>query len=84
MDFEIVRLRSKPTDVREMAIASTHDCRNWKRDDRRRKRDDDEEAEMRRSKRKFMKRIAPMLNLLMPELIKGSSEHEIMKESGEN
>jgi hypothetical protein len=63
---------------------STHDCRNWKRDDRRRKKDDDEEAEMRRSRRKFTKRIGPISNLLMPDLIKGSSKHEIMKQSGEN
>jgi hypothetical protein len=40
---------------------------------------DDEEGEMRRSRRKFTKRIAAISNLLMPELIKESSKHEIMK-----
>jgi hypothetical protein len=45
---------------------------------------DDEEAEMRRLRKKLTKRIAPISNLLTSEMIKGSSEHEIMKQSGEN
>jgi hypothetical protein len=48
------------------------------------KKDDNEEAEMRRLRRKLTKRIAPISNLLTPEMIEGSSEHEIMKQSGEN
>jgi hypothetical protein len=63
---------------------STHDCRNWKRDGRRRKKDDNEEADMRRSRRKLTKKIAPISDLLTPEMIEGSSEHEIMKQSGAN
>jgi hypothetical protein len=39
---------------------------------------------MRRLKRKFTKRIAAISNLLTPEMIGEFSEHEIMKESGEN
>jgi hypothetical protein len=45
---------------------------------------DDEEAEKRRSRRKFTKRIAPILNLLTPEVIEESSAHEIMNKPGEN
>jgi hypothetical protein len=45
---------------------------------------DNEEAEMRRLRRKLTKRIAPISNLLTPEMIEGSPEHEIMKQSGAN
>jgi hypothetical protein len=69
---------------KEIKRHHTHDCRNWKRDGRRRKKDDNEEAEMRRLTRKLTKRIAPISNLLTPEMIEGSPEHEIMKQSGEN
>jgi hypothetical protein len=63
---------------------SIHDCRNWKRDGRRRKKDDNEEGETRRLRRKLTKKIAPISNLLTPEMIEGSPECEIMKQSGEN
>jgi hypothetical protein len=62
----------------------THDCINWKKDDRMRKKDDSEEVEMRRFRRKLTKRIAPISNMLTLEIIEGSPEHEIMKQSGAN
>jgi hypothetical protein len=57
-----------------------------KREERwqKKKRSDDKKAEMRRLRRKFTKRITSILNLLTPEMIERPSEHEIMKQSGEN
>jgi hypothetical protein len=48
------------------------------------KKDDNGEAEMRRLRRKFTKRLAPISNLPTPEMIEGSSEHKITRQPGEN
>jgi hypothetical protein len=55
---------------KETEEQSTRDWRNGKKVGRRR--------------RGFTKRIAPILNLLAPEMIRESSTHEIMTQSGEN